>query len=176
MGCGGGVRAAGSALAVRPRSSLLTRQSVRKPRTHCCHARRPRVLNRGAGWGGAGGAFSSRFFGTAFSVCFRRESSPWFANFGVLDEPSFRGLFSPRLISGKRSDIRSVVIFALPGQHVTLCGVCSSPRVKGQWGPSKMNFLLGNPRFVGVQSSQKYSRPRRHHVVTKRNRPWRSTA
>ena len=36
------------------------------------------------GWGGAGLALGAgRFFGTAFSVCFRRESSPWFANFGV---------------------------------------------------------------------------------------------
>ena len=95
LACGGGVRAAGSALAVRPRPSLLTRQSVRKPRTHLLSCETSSSFKPWRwGWGGAGLALGAgRFFGTAFSVCFRRESSPWFANFGV--NPISRSIFAP---------------------------------------------------------------------------------
>lgn len=78
LACGGGVRAAGSALAVRPRPSLLTRQSVRKPRTHLLSCEtsssfKPwRWVGAGLAWLWGRVAFSAQLFQSVFAANRRR--------------------------------------------------------------------------------------------------------
>lgn len=162
MGCGGGVRAAGSALAVRPRSSLLTRQSGSKNLEPLLSRETSSSFKP---WRGLGRIWRGFFVTLFLSACFSSLLSPrivavvcQFWRFGRTLVS--RSIFAPSIATWETVG-HSVGCHSRAPRTTrdTLWGLQFASRQRAV-GSVKNEFSFGQSAFRRrTKSSQKYSRP-----------------